>query len=49
MDSPVAEIAKEFGIEKTWNRGIDSLGYPPTWVDTTKELIDLRKALKVQK
>lgn len=46
MDSPAAEIAKEFGIEKTWNHGIDSLGYPPTWVDTPQELILLRKSLK---
>jgi len=46
MESPVAEIAKEFGISEVWNQGIDLLGYPPTWADTPQELIRLRKQLK---
>lgn len=46
MDSPAAELAKEFGIVETWEHGLKSLGYPPSWVDTPQELITLRKSLK---
>jgi hypothetical protein len=45
MDSPSRDLAEEFGWEAVWKRGLATLGYPPTWVDTTDELIDLRNAL----
>jgi hypothetical protein len=46
MDSQAADLAREFGVERVYEIGLRVLGYPPMWVDTPQELIELYKELK---
>ena len=34
------------GAARVWRAGLDALGYPPTWVDTTSEVMTILNELR---
>lgn len=41
-------LVARHGAGEVWRKGLEALGFPPTWTTNGRELVAVRKALEVR-